>query len=60
MSVRATRDRAERWIERKIDEEGEWVSGPEAKTLYRTETGVENGMIALCPVPDCLGLVVME
>ena len=60
VSVRATRDRAECWIEEKIGRDGEWVSGPAAKTLYRTDSGVEDGMIALCPVPDCLGMVAME
>ena len=60
VSVRATRDRAEHWIEEKVGRDGEWVGGPAAKTLYRTESGDENGMISLCPVPDCLGLVVME
>jgi len=57
VSVRATRDRAESWIEEQVGRDGEWVGGPAAKTLYRTESGDENGMIALCPVPDCLGVV---
>jgi hypothetical protein len=58
VSVRATRDRAEHWIEEKVGRGGEWVGGPAAKTLYRTESGDENGLIELCPIPDCLGLVV--
>ena len=39
VSVRATRDRAVHWIEEKVGSDGEWVSGPAAKALYRTDSG---------------------
>jgi len=57
VSVRATRERAESWIEHKLGAGGEWVSGPSAKSIYRTD-GAENGVIGLCPVPDCTGMIV--
>jgi len=57
MCARATRDRAEAWIEDRLGTGGEWCEGPEAKDLYRTDNA-ENGMVALAPLPDCRGMVV--
>jgi len=60
VSVRATRDRAEAWIEEQIGGGGEWMTGPSSKRLYRTQTGAETGIMGLCPVPDCTAMIVGE
>lgn len=61
VSVRATRDRAEQWIEDRVDDsDAEWIEGPGAKDVYRSDEATAAGMVSLCPVPDCLGLIVAE
>jgi hypothetical protein len=61
VSVRATRDRAEEWVEDQVnDPEAEWVKGPGGKDLYRSDGASVAGMVALCPVPDCIGLIATE
>jgi hypothetical protein len=62
VSVRATRSRAERWIEDQVDDSAaEWLDGPGAKDIYRSDDDpTAAGMLSLCPVPDCVGLLVAE
>jgi len=59
MCARATRTRAEEWVEDRLGSAGEWCEGPGAKDRYRTENA-ENGMVALAPLPDCRGMVVSD
>jgi hypothetical protein len=61
VSVRATRDRAEQWVEDQVnDPEAEWLEGLGAKNLYRSPEATRAGMVAMSPVPDCLGMIVSE
>jgi len=61
VSVRATRDRAEEWIEDRVDDqEAEWIEGPGAKDIYRSDGATVAGMLGLCPVPDCIALIATE
>jgi len=59
MCARATRTRAEEWVEDRLGSAGEWCVGPGAKDLFRTD-GAVNGMVALAPLPDCRGMVVSD
>lgn len=62
VSVRATRERAETWIEDQVDDpEAEWLERPGGKDLYRSDGNAATaGIVALCPIPDCVGMIVSE
>lgn len=62
VSVRATRERAETWIEDQVDDsEAEWLEGPGGKDLYRSDGNATTaGIVALAPVPDAVGMIVSE
>lgn len=61
MTVRATRSRAERWVEEQVDDpEAEWSRGPGTKDLFRSDDATAAGMLSNCVVPDAVGLVVEE
>lgn len=59
VSVRATRERAEAWIEDQVDDEdAEWLEGPAAKDIYRSSgDATAAGLLSMCSVPDCVGLI---
>jgi hypothetical protein len=61
VGVRATRDAAEQWVEDRVDDDARWVEGPGVKDIYRGGAdATKGGMVSMCPVPDCLGLVIPQ
>lgn len=60
LCARATRDRAEQWVEERLGSSGDWCEGPGAKDMYQTGDCEGNGMVALAPLPDCVGMLVSE
>lgn len=62
VSVRATRERAVTWVEDQVnDPEAEWLEGSGANDIYRSDGNATTaGIVALCPVPDCVGMIVSE
>ena len=61
MCARATRNRAEEWVEERVGDSGEWIESHGAKDIYQTSgESSKNGMVALAPLPDAVGIIVSE
>lgn len=57
LGARADRELAQAWVERRIDENGEWTDGEQGcRELYRTN-GPDTGSIELVPLYDVMGMV---